>query len=84
MDVLKTIAIDIKHSVFENETEAIMYITKDIHSDSFIVAIPSITFSCDIVDERDYDHLLRSNVFGDKDKLERLVNAIKEGIAEFE
>lgn len=82
--MLKTIAIDIKLSVFENETEAIMYITKDIHSDSFIIAVPVITFSYEIRDQKDYDHLLRFNVFGDIDKKERLVEAIREGIAEFE
>jgi hypothetical protein len=87
MEILKTIAVDIKHSVFENETEAIMYITKDIYSDSFIIAIPVITFSWQIWEDRiekDLEELLRFNLFGDKDKRERLVNAIKEGIAEFE
>jgi hypothetical protein len=89
MEILKTIAIDIKHSVFENDTEAVMYITKDIYSDSFIIAIPVITFSWDIREEsqeKDYEYLLNSNVIplGDSVQKERLVHAIKEGIAEFE
>lgn len=81
---MKTIAIDIKHSVFENETEAIMYVTKDIDSDSFIIAIPAITFSWEVRDEKDLDYLLKFNVFGDVDKKERLVQAIKQAISEFE
>jgi hypothetical protein len=84
---LKTVAVDIKHSVFDNETEAIMYVTKDIYSDSFIVAIPVITFSWQIdkgQEERDYSWLLRSSIgIGDPVQKERLVEAIKEAIAEF-
>ncbi len=67
---MKTIAIDIKHSVFDNETEAIMYVTKDIYSDSFIVAIPVIMFSWEVAGERDLDYLLQFNLFGDRDKKE--------------
>lgn len=44
-EILKTIAIDVTHSVFENETAAMMYITKDIYSESYIVAIPVESFS---------------------------------------
>lgn len=36
--VLKTVAIDVTHSVFENKTAAMMYIKKDIYSESNIVA----------------------------------------------
>lgn len=84
MEKLQSLAIDIKHSVFDNDTEAIMYITKDIYSDSFIIAIPAITFSWQIEDERDYIYLSRANIFGDKDRQELLVLAIKEGIRKFE
>ena len=44
MEKLQTIVIDIKHSVFENKTVAIIYVTKVIYSESFIVSIPVITF----------------------------------------
>jgi len=37
-----------------------------------------------IEDKRDYIHLSRANIFGDKDSKERLVLAIKEGITKFE
>jgi hypothetical protein len=78
--MLKT--IDIAQSVFENETVATMYIIQDKYEDRFIVAIPVTTFSWEIREEKDYDDLLTSHVFGDCDKRERLVTAIKEGIAE--
>jgi hypothetical protein len=81
---MKTIDIDIRHSVFENETEAIMYVTKDIYSGSFIFSIPVITFSWEVRDQRDLDDLLKFNVFGDRDKKERIVRVIKEAIARFE
>ena len=45
---LETIAFDIKESVFDNDTEATMYVTKDIYSDRYIISIPVITFACDI------------------------------------
>ena len=45
MEILKTIAIDIRHSVFENDTEGMMYITKDIYSDSYIISVPVWSFS---------------------------------------
>ncbi|MEB6551127.1 hypothetical protein MXL46_18950 [Heyndrickxia sporothermodurans] len=68
---------DIIHSDLSNNRKAI---------NSFIVAIPIITFSWDIregLEEMEYNHLLRSNV-GNTDQKEKLVNAIKEGIAKFE
>lgn len=42
--LLNTKSYNIKDSVFDGETEAIMYITKDIYLDAYIVAIPVITF----------------------------------------
>jgi hypothetical protein len=64
-----------------------MYVTKDIYSDSFIIAIPVITFSCDIREEhseKDYEWLRNHNLFGDLDTNKKLVEAIKEAISEFE
>lgn len=87
LETMRTIAFDIKHSVFDNDTEAIMYVTKDIYSESYIIAIPAITFSWDIYEgheERDYEWLLRSNVFGDPIKKEKLVKVIKKAIVEFD
>lgn len=86
MDTLKTIAIDIRESVFENESEGILYITKDIYSDSYIICVPVITFSWQLYEnhlDKEYDNLLRVNTFGDMRKRERLVSVIKKGIEEF-
>jgi hypothetical protein len=87
MKVLKTMAIDIKHSVFDNETEAIMYVTKDIYSNSFIISIPVITFSWRIWEDRiekDYEDLLKFDLMGNKDWRQRLVEEIRKAIKKFE
>ena len=87
MEILKTIAIDIRESVFENDTEGILYVTKDIYSDSYIISVPVWSFSA-IVSyesetgaENDYkwiqEHLLSFH------HRENLVQAIKEAIEEF-
>lgn len=85
LEILKTIAIDVTESVFENESAAMMYITKDIYSDSFIVAIPVESFAYQVWEngiERDLADLQNSTNFGDVSKTERLVTAIREGIAQ--
>lgn len=87
LETLRTIAFDIRHSVFENKTEAIMYITNDIHSDSFIIAIPVISFSVDIVDgqeKQDYDWIKSHAPIGDPVQKEKLIDEIKKAIIEFE
>lgn len=86
LETLKTIAFDIKDSVFDNDTEAIMYVTKDIYSDSFIVSIPVITFSCDVREghvEKDFDWIKKHVPIGDLVRKEKLVEAIKDAITEF-
>lgn len=86
LESLETIAFDIRHSVFDNETEAIMYVTKDIHSDRFIIAIPVITFAMDISmeqPERDYEWLLKANGIAHTERKEKLIAAIKSAIEEF-
>lgn len=45
---MKTTTFDIKDSVFDKDTEAIMYVTKDIYTDWYITVIPVITFTCDL------------------------------------
>lgn len=87
MEALKTIAMDITKSVFLNDWSAMMYITKDIHSDSYIVAIPVESFSYQISFngvERDLNELLKFLNFGYKEQTQRLIDAIKEGIAAIE
>jgi hypothetical protein len=79
---IKTIAIDIRNSVFKNETEAIMYATKDneVEPAQYIFAIPVITFSWSAESEMELDKYFTFNVFGDKEKQKRLVNEMKVAI----
>lgn len=63
---------------------AIMYITQDIYSESFIVSIPAITFSMAIYNEHDYKYLLQDNTLRDKEKQKNLIHAIKQAISDFE
>lgn len=88
LETLKTIAFDIKDSVFDVDSEAIMFVTKDIYSASFIIAIPVITLSLEIRQEhaeKDYEWLLKSNIgIGDPVRKEKLAVAIKAAITEFE
>ena len=89
MDILKTIAIDIRESVFENNSEGILYITKDIYSDNYIISVPVFNFSSSVSyksethAEHDYKWIKNQfpNIGGDY--RENLVQAIKEGIEEF-
>jgi 5'(3')-deoxyribonucleotidase len=87
MEILKTIAIDIRESVFENDTEGILYITKDIYSDSYIISVPVWSFSAILSYEseteakRDYNWIKEH--FPSFQHRENLVQAIKEAIEEF-
>ena len=84
MEILKTIAIDIRESVFENDTEGILYITKDIYSDSYIISVPVWSFSAilsyesETEVERDYKWIKEH--FPSFQHRENLVQAIKEAI----
>lgn len=59
MEKLKGIVVDIQHSVFENETEAMMYVVKDVYAadTNFVFSIPAFTFSIAIEEENYNWHL---------------------------
>lgn len=82
---MKTIAIDIRESVFDNETEAIMYVTKDdeVEPSQYIFAIPSISFSWSAKNESELKSFFPFNLFGDKEKEKRLLNEMKKAIRAF-
>ena len=44
MDILKTIAFDITRSVFNNDTEGMMYVTKDIMTINLLFPCQSFRF----------------------------------------
>lgn len=83
LETLKTMVFDIQHSVFDNDTAALMYVTKDIHADSFIISVPVVSFSWEVKTDKDLEHLEKYGVSGVRDVKEKLVEAIKEAIAEF-
>lgn len=82
---MKTIAIDIRHSVFENESEGIMYVIKDVYAEptQYIFAIPVITFSWNVESEKDLETFFPHSVFGDKEKEKRLLEEMRKAINEF-
>lgn len=80
---LEARSYDIKESVFNGDTEAIMYVIEDIYNESFIVSIPVITFSMSIYDKYDYKYLFQDNTLGNKDKQKNLIHAIKQAISDF-
>jgi hypothetical protein len=82
---MKTIAIDISESVFDNETEAIMYVTKDdeVEPLQYIFAIPAISFSWSAKDESELQTFFPVNVLGEKDREKALLNEMKKAIRTF-
>lgn len=87
MEILKTIAIDIRESVFENDNEGILYITKDIYSDSYIISVPVWSFSSIVSYESasrtENDYKWIQEHFPSFHHRENLVQAIKEAIEKF-
>jgi hypothetical protein len=77
---MKTVAIDIRESVFDNDTEAVMYVTSDWDSDQYIFAIPVITFSWSAKDEEELERFYPYNVFGDKEREKKLLEEMKKAI----
>lgn len=84
VNIIPTIAIDISKSVFQNDTEAILYVIKDneIDPDEYIFAISVITFSWSANDEKELEKYF-PHVFGDKEQEQRLLNEMKKAIREF-
>ncbi|HZH58262.1 MAG TPA: hypothetical protein VEY70_01505 [Metabacillus sp.] len=82
---MRTIAIDISKTVFGNETEAVMYVTKDdeVEPSQYIFAVPVITFSWSAKDEKELDSFFPVHVFGDKEKEKRLLKEMKKAILAF-
>lgn len=79
-------AIDVKWSVFDNETEAILYVIKDTEGvdDVFIFSLPIYTFSWDVKTEKDLEALRTFNIFGSEEKREKLIAEMRKAMAEFE
>ncbi|MDD9309755.1 hypothetical protein PUS82_00215 [Cytobacillus firmus] len=76
---MKTIAVNIRESVFNNNTDAMLYATKDenIEPALFIFSVPILTFSWSAHDETDLESFYPTNVFGDKEREQKLLNEMK-------
>lgn len=86
MEVLKTISVDIQHSVFENDTAGVLYVTRDIYDDSYIVAVPVFCFSCRVREthtETDYEWIRDNFPTIGRKYVARLVEVIQEVITKF-
>jgi hypothetical protein len=83
---MKTIAIDIKEKVFNNDTEAIMYVTKDNEGvdPTYVFAIPVISFSWQAENEKQLERFFPMNIFGDKEREKRLLHEMKASIKRFD
>lgn len=85
MDILKTLAVDIQHSVFNNNTTGILYVTRDVYEGSFVVAVPVYSFSAIIrKDNLENDCKWVQDHFPGRQYAERLIEEIKRLISEFE
>lgn len=84
---MKAKAIDIRESVFENETEAMLYVIKDVYAadTTYIFAIPLYTFSVDVKNEKELDDFMkRDNLFRNIERREKLIEVMKQTMREFD
>lgn len=79
---MKTITLNLRESVFDNEAEAKMYVIKDeeIEPTLYIFSIPILTFTWSAHDETDLQSFYPVSVFDDQQKDERLLKEMKNAI----
>ena len=80
-------AIDLRKSVFQNETEAMLYVIKDVHEaeDTFVFSIPLYTFSVVVKNEKELDEFMKwDNLFRNMERREKLIEIMKREIQEFD
>ena len=74
---MKAIAKDIKHSVFDDETEAILYMIKDIYEAEtcYIFSLPVYTFSISVKENEDIEEALKweRHFLSDPDRKKRFI-----------
>jgi len=87
MHNLEVKSFDIKHNLFDNETEAILYVTKDKEEqdDFYIFSLPIYCFSYSIYNEKDFDWHLENNIpFGDPVRRKKFIKIMKQIIEEWD
>lgn len=82
---MKTMAIDISQTVFNNDTEAMLYITEDNQSEPniYVFAVPVITFAWGAKNEQELEYFFPWGLFKDKEKEEKLLSEMKEALRRF-
>ena len=82
---MKTIAVDISQSVFNNDTEAMLYVTEDTQGEpnKYVFAIPVITFAWGAINEEELECFFPWGLFKDKDKEEKLLSEMKVALKNF-
>ena len=82
---MKTIAVDISRTVFNNDTEAMLYVTEDNQGEpnQYVFAIPVITFAWGAIDEKELESFFPWGLFEDKEKEEKLLNEMKVALKKF-
>lgn len=84
---MKVKVIDVGNSVFDNETEAILYVIKDTREleDVFIFSLPVYTFSVDAKTIEELESFWNNyNLFGDPVKRKKFLNVMKKEMEEFD
>jgi len=87
MSNTETKVFDISKTIFDRETEAILYVIKDKETpeDHFIFALSSYCFSYVIYGEEDFTWHLSNNIpFGDPDRKEKFIELMKQIINEWD
>lgn len=77
---LVTMSYHMQHIISDG---AIMYVTKDIFNDSYVVAIPYINFCAHIFDNYDLERLLKYNILRDYKKQQEMIQIIKQAMSDF-
>lgn len=84
---LETKWFDVKKELFENETEAILYVIKDKEEsdDYFIFSLPMYCFSYTIYSQKDFDWHLENNIpVGDPVRKKKFIEIMKRIIEEWD
>lgn len=79
---MKTITLNLRESVFNNEAEVKMYVTRDeeIEPALYIFSIPMLTLSWSAHDETDLESFYPVSVFGDQRKDQKLLIEMKHAL----
>lgn len=83
---MKTKAINIRETVFDNETEAILYVTKDneVEPSLYVFALPIIAFSWSAENDKELEYFFPMDLFKDKERVHKLLEQMKAAMNDFD